>query len=358
MRIVDIGCGSLGLRGLEPDLDITGVDLAPRPDYPGPFVQRRRHRAPALRRRRVRPRLLVERHRARRRASAAPRSRPNCAASRAAGSCRRPARSFPIEPHALLPVRPLAPAGAPAALLAPRRAGRTGRTSPSSAAARWRPCSARPHPSGSDRSRRAGSASGPSPGRAASRRRHSRGDCTAASSHAALTPRGAQRTLKPLPVNRPMSFVRPTTNRIATSRKPTTLARSMTANGIGRPRTFSASAQKMWPPSSGRNGNRLTTASESEISARMKSARGRVEGDRLARHLEGPDDARDLLARLRVVEDLDDPARPSPRSTCHICADGQRRRARPARDVDVRAEADAEQHRASPRRCSAAGCAA
>ncbi len=39
MRVVDVGCGALGLRGLEPELDITGVDLAPRPDYPGPFVQ-------------------------------------------------------------------------------------------------------------------------------------------------------------------------------------------------------------------------------------------------------------------------------------------------------------------------------
>jgi SAM-dependent methyltransferase len=38
-RIVDIGCGRLGLRRHAPGLDITGVDLAPRPDYPGPFVQ-------------------------------------------------------------------------------------------------------------------------------------------------------------------------------------------------------------------------------------------------------------------------------------------------------------------------------
>ena len=38
MRIVDIGCGGLGLRGLAPALDITGVDLVARPDYPGPFV--------------------------------------------------------------------------------------------------------------------------------------------------------------------------------------------------------------------------------------------------------------------------------------------------------------------------------
>lgn len=38
-RILDIGCGRLGLRRHAPDHDITGVDLSPRPDYPGPFVQ-------------------------------------------------------------------------------------------------------------------------------------------------------------------------------------------------------------------------------------------------------------------------------------------------------------------------------
>ena len=38
MRIVDIGCGGLGLRGLAPGLDITGVDLVERPGYPGAFV--------------------------------------------------------------------------------------------------------------------------------------------------------------------------------------------------------------------------------------------------------------------------------------------------------------------------------
>jgi SAM-dependent methyltransferase len=38
-RVLDVGCGALGLRGLEPQLDITGVDLAERPDYPGPFVR-------------------------------------------------------------------------------------------------------------------------------------------------------------------------------------------------------------------------------------------------------------------------------------------------------------------------------
>ncbi len=38
-RVLDVGCGTLGLRGLEPRLDITGLDVAPRPTYPGPFVQ-------------------------------------------------------------------------------------------------------------------------------------------------------------------------------------------------------------------------------------------------------------------------------------------------------------------------------
>jgi SAM-dependent methyltransferase len=39
MRVLDVGCGEAGLRALEPDLEITGVDLHPRPNYPGPFVQ-------------------------------------------------------------------------------------------------------------------------------------------------------------------------------------------------------------------------------------------------------------------------------------------------------------------------------
>ena len=38
-RVLDVGCGRIGLWALEGGLDITGVDLAPRPDYPGPFVQ-------------------------------------------------------------------------------------------------------------------------------------------------------------------------------------------------------------------------------------------------------------------------------------------------------------------------------
>jgi SAM-dependent methyltransferase len=39
MRIVDVGCGSAGLRGLAPQLDVTGVDIVERPGYSGPFVR-------------------------------------------------------------------------------------------------------------------------------------------------------------------------------------------------------------------------------------------------------------------------------------------------------------------------------
>jgi len=38
-RVLDVGCGPLGLRALEPDLDITGVDILDMPGYPGPFVR-------------------------------------------------------------------------------------------------------------------------------------------------------------------------------------------------------------------------------------------------------------------------------------------------------------------------------
>jgi SAM-dependent methyltransferase len=38
-RVLDLGCGRLGLRALEPALDITGLDIVERPDYPGPFVR-------------------------------------------------------------------------------------------------------------------------------------------------------------------------------------------------------------------------------------------------------------------------------------------------------------------------------
>jgi SAM-dependent methyltransferase len=38
-HVLDLGCGRIGLRALEPELDITGVDLVERPGYPGPFVR-------------------------------------------------------------------------------------------------------------------------------------------------------------------------------------------------------------------------------------------------------------------------------------------------------------------------------
>jgi cyclopropane fatty-acyl-phospholipid synthase-like methyltransferase len=31
-RVLDVGCGGLGLRALEPELEIVGVDLAERPN--------------------------------------------------------------------------------------------------------------------------------------------------------------------------------------------------------------------------------------------------------------------------------------------------------------------------------------
>jgi SAM-dependent methyltransferase len=101
-RVLDLGCGALGLRGLEPDRDITGCDLVEHPGYPGPFV--RADAAEGL------PfadgefdlvycSSVIEHVAPDRRAAFA-------------GELRRvgrgwlvqtPARSFPIEPHALLP---------------------------------------------------------------------------------------------------------------------------------------------------------------------------------------------------------------------------------------------------------------
>ena len=102
LRIVDVGCGPLGLRALAPGLDVTGVDVRDRPDYPGPFV-----RADATRRLPFADgefdlaysNSLIEH---------LPRSaRPGFAAElrRIARGwwVQTPAYSFPVEPHALLP---------------------------------------------------------------------------------------------------------------------------------------------------------------------------------------------------------------------------------------------------------------
>jgi len=37
--VLDVGCGVLGLRAQEPELEITGLDIVDRPAYPGPFVR-------------------------------------------------------------------------------------------------------------------------------------------------------------------------------------------------------------------------------------------------------------------------------------------------------------------------------
>lgn len=100
--MLDVGCGALGLRALEPALDITGVDLVERPDYPGPFV-----RADASQQLPFPDRAFdlvycssVIEH--------VPPARREAFASevRRVGRgwfVQTPARSFPIEPHSLLP---------------------------------------------------------------------------------------------------------------------------------------------------------------------------------------------------------------------------------------------------------------
>lgn len=112
-RIVDVGCGTLGLRALAPGLDVTGVDRVDRPSYPGPFVKAD---ATAL------PfadgafdlaycNSVLE--------HVAPADRPALAREivRVARSwwVQTPAFSFPVEPHALLPFAHWLPRG-------PRRA--------------------------------------------------------------------------------------------------------------------------------------------------------------------------------------------------------------------------------------------
>ncbi len=102
MRIVDVGCGALGLRGLEPGLDITGVDLVARPQYPGPFAQ-----ADATQRLPFDDGAFDLAYSSSVLEHVAPEQRAAFAAELARVArgwfVQTPAWSFPIEPHALLP---------------------------------------------------------------------------------------------------------------------------------------------------------------------------------------------------------------------------------------------------------------
>jgi SAM-dependent methyltransferase len=101
-RVLDVGCGSIGLRALEPGLDITGVDLLARPEYPGVFV-----RADASERL-----PFAEREFDLVYCSSVIEHVAHARRERFAAEIRRvgrgwfvqsPAYSFPLEPHALLP---------------------------------------------------------------------------------------------------------------------------------------------------------------------------------------------------------------------------------------------------------------
>jgi len=109
-RIVDVGCGALGLRGLAPDLDVTGVDVVDRPDYPGPFV-----RADATRRLPFADGEFDLAYSSSVVEHLAPADRPAYAAElrRVARGwwVQTPAFSFPVEPHALLPFAHWLPVG-------------------------------------------------------------------------------------------------------------------------------------------------------------------------------------------------------------------------------------------------------
>lgn len=109
-RVLDLGCGRIGLRALEPDLDITGVDLQERPDYPGPFVRADATTGLPFADREfdfVYCSSVIEH-------VSPPRRDAFAAELRRVGRgwlVQTPAYSFPVEPHALLPFAHWLPVG-------------------------------------------------------------------------------------------------------------------------------------------------------------------------------------------------------------------------------------------------------
>ena len=109
-RVVDVGCGRIGLRAFEPTLDVTGVDLVERPDYPGPFVRGDAAAGLPFADRQFDLAYcssVIEHVAPERRAAFAAEVR------RIARGwfVQTPAYSFPVEPHALLPAAHWLPAG-------------------------------------------------------------------------------------------------------------------------------------------------------------------------------------------------------------------------------------------------------
>jgi SAM-dependent methyltransferase len=101
-RVLDVGCGALGLRALEPELDVTGVDLLEYPSYPGPLI--RADPAEGL--------PFADREFDLAYCSSVIEHVPRARRAAFAAELRRvargwfvqtPALSFPIEPHSLLP---------------------------------------------------------------------------------------------------------------------------------------------------------------------------------------------------------------------------------------------------------------
>ena len=89
---------------------------------------------------------------------------------------------------------------------------------------------------------------------------------------------------------------------------PTIVARSITRSETGRPRSFSTSAQKMWPPSRGRIGSRLIEAEREADEGEQQQRPFEALFDHLVADVADPDHAGDLLALFgfeEVGEDVD-----------------------------------------------------